>query len=87
MAAEPDAVITWISHHASDEAQALFIGGNGFRVTAAIERLEQQVGRPVLTSKQVLLWSLPEQTHTRMEVPGFGTLFHHCPPTINSRRS
>ena len=72
---EPDEVLTWISQHASDDAQAVFIGGNGFRVVPAIERLEQQLGRPVLAANQVLLWSLLRKAGVRMEVSGYGSLF------------
>jgi maleate isomerase len=74
---EADEVVTWISRHVSDESQGLFVGGNGFRVAAAVERLEQHVGRPVLSSNQVLLWSLLGKLHVRTAVSGYGSLFQH----------
>jgi maleate isomerase len=55
---EPDAVIEWTSRHVADDADAVFIGGNGFRAAGAIEPLELALGRPVLQSNQVLLWSV-----------------------------
>lgn len=74
---DADDVIRWISKHVRDESQALFIGGNGFRVTAAVERLEQHVGRPVLASNQVLLWSLLGKLPVCTAVSGYGSIFQH----------
>jgi maleate isomerase len=74
------AVREWTARHVTDEAEAIFIGGNGFRATGAIEALEADLGRPVLTSNQVLLWSLLEHTAAGVEVSGFGRLFAHRPP-------
>jgi maleate isomerase len=78
---EPDEVLTWISRHVRDDAQAVFIGGNGFRVVPAIDRLEQQLGRPVLAANQVLLWSLLRKAGVRMEVSGYGSLLQQPPAT------
>ena len=55
---EPGAIVEWISRHVSDDAEAVFIGGTGFRAARAIETLEERLGRPVLESNQVLLWSI-----------------------------
>jgi maleate isomerase len=74
---DADEVVTWISRHIRDESQALFIGGNGFHVTAALGRLEQHVGRPVLASNQVLLWSLLGKLPGRTAVAGYGSIFQH----------
>jgi maleate isomerase len=40
-------------------------------------RAEQHVGRPVLSSNQVLLWSLLGKLHVRTAVSGYGSLFQH----------
>jgi maleate isomerase len=76
---EPAAVSDWASRNVPDEAQAVFIGGNGFRAAAAIERSEQALGRPVLTSNQVLLWSILGQIGATFTVSGYGRLFDHRP--------
>jgi maleate isomerase len=76
---EPDEVRRWISEHVSDEAQALFIGGNGFRVAPALDQIEQQLGRPVLASNQVLLWSLLGKAGAGVEISGYGSLFQPPP--------
>jgi maleate isomerase len=73
--ADPDEVASWISRHVPDTAQALFIGGNGFRVGSIIDRLEREVGRPVLTANQVLLWYLLRRLTTPAHLCGHGSLF------------
>ena len=76
---EPAAVYDWTSRHVPDEAEAVFIGGNGFRAAAAVERLEQALGRPVLTSNQVLLWNILGEVGAAFTVTGYGRLFDHRP--------
>ena len=72
---EPAAVVEWGSRHVPDRAEAVFIGGNGFRAAAAIDALEQRTGRPVLESNQLLLWEILAQTGSRLRVRGFGRVF------------
>jgi maleate isomerase len=74
---EAAAVYEWTSRHVDDGAEAVFIGGNGFRAAAAIAALEAAIERPVLTANQVLLWNLLAQVRTNVEVSGFGRLFLH----------
>ena len=78
-AIEPAAVTAWISRHVADSAQAIFIGGNGFRAAGAIEALEATIGRPVLTSNQVLLWKLLAGADASFVIEGYGRLFTHNP--------
>jgi maleate isomerase len=82
LARDPDrielaAVSDWTTRNAPDEAQAVFIGGNGFRAAGAVERLEDALGRPVLTANQVLLWAVLEQAGATFTVKGYGRLFAH----------
>jgi maleate isomerase len=72
---EPAAVCKWMLREVPDEAEAIFIGGNGFRTARAIEPLEQALGRPVLTANQALLWRLLTQIGAPCEVAGSGRLF------------
>jgi maleate isomerase len=81
---EAAAVLEWVSRHANDDAEAVFIGGNGFRAAGAIARLEAAIGRPVFTSNQVLLWNLLAQAGATLEVGGYGRLFAHKPPVARS---
>jgi maleate isomerase len=69
------AMVEWICGHLGDEAESVFIGGNGFRGARAVEALEGRLGRPVLESNQVLLWSVLAETHAGFEIRGFGRIF------------
>lgn len=81
---EPAAVAKWTSRHVTDAAEAVFIGGNGFRVAAAIEALEATLGRPVLTSNQVLLWNLLALADATFQVSGWGRLFRSASRSTRS---
>jgi len=72
---EPAAIVEWTLRHMTDDCEAIFIGGNGFRASGAIERLELATGRPVFTANQVLLWDVLAHTGSRCEIGGYGCLF------------
>ncbi len=83
----PAAASDWTLKHVPDKAEGIFIGGNGFRVAAAIDALETALGRPVLTANQVLLWDILARTHTPCEVKSYGRLFAHRPSAAQRDRS
>jgi maleate isomerase len=64
----------------SGEVEAVFMGGNGFRVAEAIAPLETALGRPVLTSNQVLLWNILTSAEATFTIRGYGQLFAHEQP-------
>ena len=72
---EPAMVVEWISQHISHRAEAVIIGGNGFRAARAIHELEDRLGRLVLEANQVLLWSILEGAGLSVTIQGFGLLF------------
>lgn len=78
-AVEPAAVCAWVSRNVADAAEAVFIGGNGFRAAGAVQALEMAISRPVLTANQVLLWQLLAHADARFELNGYGRLFAHRP--------
>lgn len=71
---EADAVVDWVANNFNDAAGAVFIGGNGFRAAGAIGALEKMLGRPVLESNQVLLWSMLNEAGAAPDVHGYGRL-------------
>jgi maleate isomerase len=77
----PEHVVDWVARHTDDEADAVFISGNGFRAAGAIEELEHLTGRLVLEANQVLLWSILAVTRTAWEIAGYGRLFRTSPPS------
>jgi maleate isomerase len=56
------------------EADAVFIGGTGFRCVAIIEALEEKLGRPVVTANQASLWRCLRLAGVEDAVPGYGRL-------------
>jgi maleate isomerase len=71
----PPEVYDWILLHTPDEAEAVFIGGNGFRTVGVIAALEEDLGRPVLTANQVLLWGMLRAAKSHARPDGYGALF------------
>ena len=72
---EPAMVVEWVSQHLSHRAEAVIIGGNGFRAARAISELEGRIGRLVLEANQVLLWSILKGAGVSVDIHGFGSLF------------
>jgi maleate isomerase len=72
-------VCEWTSRHVADDAEAVFIGGNGFRAAGAIEPLETAIQRPVITANQVLLWGLLARADAAFDITGYGQLFARSP--------
>jgi maleate isomerase len=72
----PDELHVWISEHTPSEAEAIVIGGNGFRAVGAIAALEEDLGVPVLSANQALFWaSLRAAGADPRGVTGYGRLF------------
>jgi maleate isomerase len=68
----------WLSEHLSIDAEAIVIGGNGFRAVGAIAALEEDLGRAVVTANQALLWAaLRAAGADRRSVTDYGRLFAH----------
>lgn len=67
-------VVDWVLRQAGDEADTVFLAGNGFRAAGAIDELERRTGRLVRTANQVLLWAILAATRTPWELPGYGRL-------------
>jgi len=69
----------WVSEHVSIDAEAIVIGGNGFRAVGAIAVLEEDLGRPVVTANQALIWAALRAADTDpSSVSDYGRLFDHA---------
>lgn len=72
----PEALYGWVLEQVPDAAEAVVVGGNGFRAVGVIEALEAELERPVLTANQVLLWAaLRAAGEPAGGVRGYGRLF------------
>ena len=56
-------------------ADALFISCTALPVLNIIERLENKLGKPVITSNQSLIWDTLESIGMNKDIQGFGKLF------------
>jgi maleate isomerase len=72
---DPKEVFAFVSEHTPSSAEAVFVGGNGLRVAGAIEALEAQLGRPVISANQVLLWSALRSLGHAARAEHYGTIF------------
>ena len=55
-AIHPGQLYEWVRANTPRSAEAVFIGGNGFRAIGVIKTLEEDLARPVLTANQVAFW-------------------------------
>jgi maleate isomerase len=79
-AIRPEELHAWALSHVPDRAEAVVIGGNGFRAVGVISTLEADLGRPVLTANQVLLWdALRVAGADTAGVTGYGRIFSMTP--------
>jgi maleate isomerase len=65
----------WARTKVPKEADALFVGGNGFRAVGAIHALEQALSKPVLTANQVTFWHALRLGGVHTSVTGYGRIF------------
>src|SRR5262249_24971321 len=76
----PGALYEWARKHVPANADAMFVGGNGFRAVGAVQALEEDLGRPVLTANQVALWQALDVAGTPAPATGYGSLFSPLVP-------
>jgi maleate isomerase len=73
---DPQSLHDWAAAHTPDSAEAVVIGGNGFRAVGVIAALEATLGRPVLTANQVLFWAaLRAAGADTSQVTDYGRIF------------
>ena len=56
------------------ESEAVFVSCTDLRAFEIVDALEQELGKPVLTSNQVTLWGILRALRLLPVVPGFGKL-------------
>jgi maleate isomerase len=71
----PETLHRWIVQHAPADADAIVVGGNGFRAVGAIAAIEADLDRPVLTANQALLWSALRAANASTRLEHYGRIF------------
>jgi maleate isomerase len=79
-AIQPSELYEWVRARTPKSAEAVFIGGNGFRAIGVIEALEENLDRPILTGNQVALWQALALSGSREPIVGYGRIFGLKPP-------
>ena len=71
----PDDIVRLGEAHCDPDADALFISCTAFRASLALEKLEQRIGKPVVSSNQALAWHSTRLLGCDEAVAGYGKLF------------
>jgi maleate isomerase len=71
----PGRLYEWLRARVPANAEAVLIGGNGFRAVGAIEALEQDLGCAVLTANQVTFWNTLCAAGVRLPIAHYGRIF------------
>jgi maleate isomerase len=72
----PSSLFDWIVANAPSDIDAVVVGGNGFRSVGVIDAVEGELGLPLVTANQVLLWAaLGAAEQPISDVVGYGRLF------------
>ena len=80
-AIHPGQLYEWVRTNTPANAEAVFIGGNGFRAVGTIKALEEDLARPVLTANQVAFWHAIRISGTRAPIVDYGRIFDRELPT------
>ena len=70
----PDAIYRAALHADRPEAEALFISCTAIRAVEVVERIEQTLGKPVITANQAMFWQALRATGCNLKSPGYGRL-------------
>lgn len=58
----------------SDDAEAVFLTGTGMPTLPVLEALEQDLGKPVISSASAMMWHALRTAGVRQPIPGYGRL-------------
>lgn len=64
------------------DADAIFLSCGGIRALEVIDEIEQQVGKPVITSNQANFWGCLRRAGIQDTIPGYGRLFFYPAPHL-----
>jgi len=71
----PDLIYSLVKEGFTENAEAIFISCAGLIIMDIIEALEEELKRPVVTSRQAILWSALGKMNMRKSIKGLGKLF------------
>lgn len=71
----PETAYKFMKSLNSDDVDAIVMNNSNLRTIEVIEPLEKDIGKPVITGNQALLWSSIRMLGIHDQIPGFGKLF------------
>ena len=71
----PDQIFDWAITHTPENADAVVIGGGGFRAIGAIAAIETRLDRPVLSANQAAFWLALRISGIEDGLNGYGRIF------------
>ena len=71
----PDDWFQLAKEYRDDSVDAYFMSCAQSRATEAVEEMEEELGKPVVTSNTAAMWHCLRESGIADEVPGFGTIF------------
>lgn len=72
----PEKIFDWAKAHTPDEAEALVIGGGGFRAIGVVSALETTLDIPVVTANQAAFWNALRIAGVPHQISGYGRIFN-----------
>lgn len=72
---EPEQVFDWVKERVPDTVDVAVIGGSGFRAVGAIEALESELSRPVVSANQSAFWYALRRSGLDDSLAQYGQLF------------
>lgn len=74
---EPDEIVSAAFEACHPEADGLFLSCTGLRAASVAQRIEDKLGKPVITSNQAMFWQTIRQAGCDLPVSGYGRLLSH----------
>lgn len=76
---EGEIVTAAVQRAAVAQADAVIMAGGAFRALALIDDWEQRIGKPVVTTNQVLMWAAVQAVGGDEKISGYGQLLAQMP--------
>ncbi|MDA1036637.1 MAG: aspartate/glutamate racemase family protein [Chloroflexi bacterium] len=70
----PETILAFANKHLDPSADGYFLSCTNWRAFEVVEQLEQQSGKPVVTSNQATIWAAFRSLGLHDPIPGFGAL-------------
>lgn len=71
----PEQIADFVRRHIDDDVKAVLLSCANVRAFEAADALEREIGRPVVTSNQAMLWGALQLTGWKGRIAGAGRLF------------